>query len=157
TFWTHGCEGSWLLHCTAIYAGGVLEFDRPVQEYSQRAYRKLYAARIQGQDYLLSAGVAPDLRKYLFLDGLPVVTTGLFHRETQDLSRWLDRSDLHETMRASLVEQEIDRWEPGLGDAPAPTAGMLAADVNVTGTWSFPGDRYESTTLRIRRVPDRGD
>jgi len=49
----NGCLGELRLERTGEYADGVLTLDRPVQDYLGRVYKKLYAVRIAGEEYLL--------------------------------------------------------------------------------------------------------
>ena len=52
-FRTSGCLDGWRLHRTATFKDGTLLLNRPVEEYSPITYRRLFALRIKGKNYLV--------------------------------------------------------------------------------------------------------
>ena len=68
SFYTTGCLNQWELERTAVFADGILLFNRPVEEYIGLTYKKLYAVRIDGQEFLVSSPAVELVEKALSED-----------------------------------------------------------------------------------------
>ncbi|MCB9853237.1 MAG: hypothetical protein H6819_09095 [Phycisphaerales bacterium] len=68
-FSTSGCLGGWRLKRTATYKDGILELDRPVQEYCPITFRRLYTIRANGTELLLPETSVADLMQDRDADG----------------------------------------------------------------------------------------
>jgi hypothetical protein len=60
-----GCLGRWQLSRTATYSDGILELDRPVQEYCPITFKRLYTIRVDGTELLL-----PETNVAALMEGL---------------------------------------------------------------------------------------
>jgi hypothetical protein len=81
TFQTGGCLGHWTLKRTGQILNGIMTLDRPVAEYLPLTYRRLYAVRVGGTDYLVPAPAVRDFEQNLSHDPhrrVPTFATGFY-------------------------------------------------------------------------------
>lgn len=93
-FRTAGCFGDWHLERSAKYINGVLTLDRPVEEQNGFTYKRLYAVRIAGEEYLLPSVAVARVHGAILADGSlalgqEVVPRFLFARRTTKKRRML--------------------------------------------------------------------
>ncbi len=63
TFTTSGCLRGWKLERTGAYRNGVLTLDKPVEEYGDLTYQRLYLVRAAGRNFLVADAAVREFEK----------------------------------------------------------------------------------------------